>query len=420
MSDEAFLAAPDSGRADHQHGQRRDHTRGQQPLTFRRTTGKRQCGHGDVAVGDDHRRFLRFGRFGNGHLVAVGKILISESVLVGCVPQAAQASFRNGVGLLLTGRNHHVGSPVAVVVSLQRDGLVDVVAALDIHRDALRLVAVALPLLFDMQGGGDHLNHRMRVRVIRAGVRHIVGRISQTCGLVRVEARLSGRRGVAVKIGAFVANRVAIAVGRILVVCLLGRLHVIGKRVGNTVAQRVQEHDRELLGGAVVGQHVVTILFESDLVAVGVLRRHRVVLVGEFDIFGKRIFDAHAGETVSGGFFLLDFFEDLVQSFGIGCGLVVAFVSTFAQIERCAPIRVFSRGLRIVVGNRVQELVDILRGVRRISAVDNTDAVYRFSGILEFLRRRYCIRRDRVLERHTGGCLRLAIREEDNHLLDFQ
>ena len=129
-------------------------------------------------VGDDHRGFLRCRGFRHRHRIAVSKISIADLVLVGSLPQVAvRFDFRHRVRLLGACRNNHVGGPFAAIVTLQRDRLIGIVALFDIHRDAFRLVTVSTPLLFDMQRRGNHLDHRMRIRIAAACMIHAIGRV---------------------------------------------------------------------------------------------------------------------------------------------------------------------------------------------------------------------------------------------------
>ena len=265
--------------------------------------------------------------------------------------------FRHRVRFRGTGRNDHIRGPVSVRIRLQRDCLVAIATLLDIHRDAFRLVTVSTPLLFDMQRRGNHLDHRMRIRIAAACMIHAIGRVRQAREIVRMETRLVRGRGVSRQIGvrvtlyAVISILTGVQVGGILVIRFLRGFHVVFQRVCHVVDQRLQECDREFLRARVIRQGVIDILSQGDHLAGSILGNDLVVAIRKIDIVGERILHDHIGVCGRGGLTFFNLIEDGVQFRRVLGGLVIpgVFISvTTIFVARC---------LRKIAGHRMHELV---------------------------------------------------------------
>ena len=367
-------------------------------------------------VGDDHRGFLRCRGFRHRHHIAVSKISIADLVLVGSLPQVAvRFDFRHRVRLLGACRNNHVGGPFAAIVTLQRDRLIGIVALFDIHRDAFRLVTVSTPLLFDMQRRGNHLDHRMRIRIAAACMIHAIGRVRQARGIVRMETRLVRGRGVSRQIGvrvtlyAVISILTGVQVGGILVIRFLRGFHVVFQRVCHVVDQRLQECDREFLRARVIRQGVIDILSQGDHLAGSILGNDLVVAIRKLDIAGERVLHGHLGVCGCGGLALLNLVEDGIQLRSVRRAFIIAgFDIPFTAL-------VVFRCLWEIAGHRVHELVLVTLDRGGISTGKNTDGIHRGATIFQFLGSFDGLICHFTLEA-TRRCRR-TIREKDNDLL---
>ena len=323
--------------------------------------------------------------------------------------------FRHRVRFRGTGRNDHIRGPVSIRIRLQRDCLVAIATLLDIHRDAFRLVTVSTPLLFDMQRRGNHLDHRMRIRIAAACMIHAIGRVRQARGIVRMETRLVRGRGVPVQIGirvtlhAGISILAGIQIRGVVVVCILRGLHVVFQRVRHVVGQSLQEPDGELLRVLVVCQGVIDILGQSDGLSGRVLGYDLIVAASKFGIFRQRILHHHIDVCGCGGLALLNLVEDGVQFRRVLGGLVIpgVFISVATIVVRYR--------LREIAGHRVHELVLVTLDRGGISTGKNTDGIHRGATIFQFLGSFDGLICHFTLEA-TRRCRR-TIREKDNDLL---
>ena len=367
-------------------------------------------------VGDDHRGFLRCRGFRHRHRIAVSKISIADLVLVGSLPQVAvRFDFRHRVRLLGACRNNHVGGPFAAIVTLQRDRLIGIVALFDIHRDAFRLVTVSTPLLFDMQRRGNHLDHRMRIRIAAACMIHAIGRVRQARGIVRMETRLVRGRGVSRQIGvrvtlyAVISILTGVQVGGILVIRFLRGFHVVFQRVCHVVDQRLQECDREFLRARVIRQGVIDILSQGDHLAGSILGNDLVVAIRKLDIAGERVLHGHLGVCGCGGLALLNLVEDGIQLRSVRRAFIIAgFDIPFTAL-------VVFRCLWEIAGHRMHELVLVAGERGRVGTGEDADGIHRGATIFQFLGSFDGLICHFTLEA-TRRCRR-TIREKDNDLL---
>ena len=323
--------------------------------------------------------------------------------------------FRHRVRFRGTGRNDHIRGPVSVRIRLQRDCLVAIATLLDIHRDAFRLVTVSTPLLFDMQRRGNHLDHRMRIRIAAACMIHAIGRVRQARGIVRMETRLVRGRGVSRQIGvrvtlyAVISILTGVQVGGILVIRFLRGFHVVFQRVCHVVDQRLQECDREFLRARVIRQGVIDILSQGDHLAGSILGNDLVVAIRKLDIVGERILHDHIGVCGRGGLTFFNLVEDGIQLRSVRRAFIIAgFDIPFTELA------VF-RCLWEIAGHRMHELVLVAGERGRVGTGEDADGIHRGATIFQFLGSFDGLICHFTLEA-TRRCRR-TIREKDNDLL---
>ena len=323
--------------------------------------------------------------------------------------------FRHRVRFRGTGRNDHIRGPVSIRIRLQRDCLVAIATLLDIHRDAFRLVTVSTPLLFDMQRRGNHLDHRMRIRIAAACMIHAIGRVRQARGIVRMETRLVRGRGVSRQIGvrvtlyAVISILTGVQVGGILVIRFLRGFHVVFQRVCHVVDQRLQECDREFLRARVIRQGVIDILSQGDHLAGSILGNDLVVAIRKLDIAGERVLHGHLGVCGCGGLALLNLVEDGIQLRSVRRAFIIAgFDIPFTAL-------VVFRCLWEIAGHRMHELVLVAGERGRVGTGEDADGIHRGATIFQFLGSFDGLICHFTLEA-TRRCRR-TIREKDNDLL---
>ena len=266
-----------------------------------------------------------------------------------------------------------------------------------------------------MQRRGNHLDHRMRIRIAAACMIHAIGRVRQARGIVRMETRLVRGRGVSRQIGvrvtlyAVISILTGVQVGGILVIRFLRGFHVVFQRVCHVVDQRLQECDREFLRARVIRQGVIDILSQGDHLAGSILGNDLVVAIRKLDIAGERVLHGHLGVCGCGGLALLNLVEDGVQFRRVLGGLVIpgVFISAATIVVRYR--------LREIAGHRMHELI-LFAGERgRVGTGEDADGIHHITLILQSFRcgdRAVCHRSIEI-----GHRRRRTIRKENDDLL---
>ena len=236
-----------------------------------------------------------------------------------------------------------------------------------------------------MQRRGNHLDHRMRIRIAAACMIHAIGRVRQARGIVRMETRLVRGRGVSRQIGvrvtlyAVISILTGVQVGGILVIRFLRGFHVVFQRVCHVVDQRLQECDREFLRARVIRQGVIDILSQGDHLAGSILGNDLVVAIRKLDIAGERVLHGHLGVCGCGGLALLNLVEDGIQLRSVRRAFIIAgFDIPFTA-------RVVFRCLWEIAGHRMHELVLVAGERGRVGTGEDADGIHGGTAILQLL-----------------------------------
>ena len=266
-----------------------------------------------------------------------------------------------------------------------------------------------------MQRRGNHLDHRMRIRIAAACMIHAIGRVRQARGIVRMETRLVRGRGVSRQIGvrvtlyAVISILTGVQVGGILVIRFLRGFHVVFQRVCHVVDQRLQECDREFLRARVIRQGVIDILSQGDHLAGSILGNDLVVAIRKLDIAGERVLHGHLGVCGCGGLALLNLVEDGIQLRSVRRAFIIAgFDIPFTAL-------VVFRCLWEIAGHRMHELVLVAGERGRVGTGEDADGIHGGTAILQLLGSGNGIV-CHFFFKPIRRCRR-AIREEDNDLL---